>query len=194
MRWLARQTLPSPFMAVYVQLLYHVVIATAHHHNTLDQKRREELYRFIWGCVKERKCALLRIGGVDNHFHMLLAVHPAVAMGEVVAVVKRTSAEWIKANRIFPRFQGWDAGYTALTCAWEEKDMLVDAIKHQEEHHQEVTFRDEFEELMERAGLQIAADDRAWLDDAEEQPDAIIKGNLYDGALAKEDVDESADD
>jgi putative transposase len=156
-------------MAVYVQLLYHVVIATAHHDAVLDKPKREELFRFIWNVVKERRCSLLRIGGVDNHLHLLLAVHPAVAIGELVPALLRSSAEWIGASRAFPRFKGWDPGYTALSCSWEEKEMLVDAIKHQEEHHQEVSFREEYEELLERAGLKIAESDRVWLEDAEEE-------------------------
>jgi putative transposase len=155
-------------MAVYIQLLYHVVITTQKHEAVLAKPKREELYRCIWSVVKEKKGQLLRIGGTENHVHLLLSVHPAVAVAEVVKALKVTSAEWIASGDVFPKFKGWHEGYAAISCSWEEKDMLVDAIKHQEEHHQEVTLREEFEELLEAAGLKIAEGDTVWLEDAEE--------------------------
>ena len=156
-------------MAIYAQLLYHVVITTAKHEPVLAKPKREELYRCIWGVVKEKKCQLLRIGGVENHVHLLLSVHPSVALAEVVKAVKVASAEWIANGGVFPKFKGWHEGYAAMSCSWEEKEMLVEAIKHQEEHHAEVTLREEFEEMLEAAGLKIAETDTVWLEDAEEE-------------------------
>jgi hypothetical protein len=33
----------------------------------LDKARGEDLFRFIWGVLKERKCHLYRIGGIEDH-------------------------------------------------------------------------------------------------------------------------------
>jgi REP element-mobilizing transposase RayT len=149
-------------MAIYVQCLYHIVIATHQHEPVLSKARREELYRCIWGTIKERKGHLHRIGGVDNHVHILTSVHPAVAVGELVKAIKVASAEWIVGQKVFPQFTQWQEGYAALTCSWEDKEMLVEAIKHQEEHHAEVSFREEFEEMLEGAGLKLAEGDTVW--------------------------------
>ncbi len=155
-------------MAIYVQLTYHIVIATQQHEAVLAKPKREELYRCMWGVVKEKKGHLFRIGGVENHVHLLLSVHPAVAVAEMVKAIKLTAAEWIRSQAAFPKFTGWHEGYAAMTCSWEEKEMLVEAIKHQEEHHTEVSFREEFEELLEAAGLKMAEGDTVWVMDAEE--------------------------
>ena len=42
---------------------YHIVFGTKNRVRSLDKARRDDLFRFIWGVVKERDCHLYRIGG-----------------------------------------------------------------------------------------------------------------------------------
>ena len=60
---------------------------------------------------------------------------------------------WIKNQRVFPEFEGWQDGYGAFTHCVQERDAIVKYIKSQEEHHRVRTFREEFAELLKQAGV-----------------------------------------
>ena len=41
-------------MSTYKQIFYHLIFSTKHREKTLTEKHQEELYKFIWGIVKEK--------------------------------------------------------------------------------------------------------------------------------------------
>ncbi len=38
---------------------------------------QESLYKYIWEISKNKKCYLYRIGGVEDHIHIVTHIHPA---------------------------------------------------------------------------------------------------------------------
>lgn len=152
-------------MSTYTQIHYHLVFSTKHRERTLDKPRREDLFRFIWGILQRRKCHLYRIGGVEDHIHLLTSLHPTIALSDLVKEIKTTTAPWIKGQHAFPAFRHWQDGYGAFTHALPDRDRLIAYIKSQEEHHKHVTFREEYEGLLAGAGLKIDGRDTDWFDD-----------------------------
>lgn len=63
-------------MNSFRQILYHIVFGTYNKEQTLPEKHHEELYKYIWGIIKNRKCFLYRINGTENHIHILSDLHP----------------------------------------------------------------------------------------------------------------------
>ncbi len=150
-------------MATYTQILYHIVFSTKSRERVLDKSRRDDLYRFIWGILEHRHCHLYRIGGVEDHLHILTSLHPGVALSDLVKEIKTTSSAWIKGNNVFPMFGYWQEGYGAFTCTLKEKAALVEYIRNQEAHHEHhETFRAEYERLLKEAGLVIDERDSSW--------------------------------
>ena len=142
-------------MSTYTQILYHIVFATKNRQRVLDQPRRENLFRYIWGIIKNKNCHLYRIGGVEDHIHILSSLHPTLALAELVKDVKVASSLRIKENRVFPEFDAWQEGYAALTHSLSEKDRLIEYIKGQEEHHRKAPFIDEYREMLREAGMEL---------------------------------------
>jgi len=140
-------------MSTYTQILYHVVFSTKDRERVLAKAGRDDLYRFIWGVLKERESHLYRIGGVEDHVHMLISLHPSIALADLVKEVKTASSKWIKGTNAFPDFTHWQPGYGAFTHSLADKDEVVAYIKNQEEHHKVVSFREEYEALLKKAGL-----------------------------------------
>ena len=140
-------------MSTYTQILYHVVFSTKDRDRTLSRNGQDDLYRFIWGVLKSRECHLYRIGGVEDHIHMLVSLHPSIALSDLVKEVKTAASKWIKGTNTFPNFTHWQPGYGAFTHSLAEKDELVEYIKNQEEHHKVVSFREEYETMLKNAGL-----------------------------------------
>ena len=121
----------------------------------LTQDRREDLFRYISGIIKNRSGHLYRINGVDDHLHILTSLHPTVSLADFVKEVKTGSAHWIKENSVFKKFSHWQEGYGAFTCSQREIARLTEYIKEQEQHHRTTTFADEYRKLLLEAGVEF---------------------------------------
>jgi putative transposase len=137
----------------YRQIFYQIVFATKYRKPTINESHCKELYRYIWGVVKNRNCQLFRINGVEDHIHILSDLHPTVSLANLVKDIKAGSSLWMKETDLFPDFEGWADGYGAFTYSIRERDKIVNYIKKQKEHHQKVTFMDEYKALLEEHGI-----------------------------------------
>lgn len=140
-------------MSTYTQILFQIVFSTKYREPTLVKYDREKLYRFIWGLLKNKNCHLYRIGGVEDHIHIITHIHPSISLASVVKDIKLASGDYIKHQHIFPLFNGWQAGYGGFTYTFKEKDRLISYVMNQEMHHQEVTYLTEFMDLLEEHGI-----------------------------------------
>ncbi|MDR2970422.1 MAG: transposase, partial [Bacteroidales bacterium] len=60
----------------------------------------------------------------------------------------------------FEKFSAWSEGYAALTYSLKDKDMIINYIINQREHHKKQTFRDEYVTFLKEMGLVL--DERDW--------------------------------
>jgi REP element-mobilizing transposase RayT len=142
-------------MATYTQVIYHIVFATKHRERVLDKPRRDDLFRYIWGIIKNHDSHLFRINGVEDHVHILTSLHPTVALADLVKAIKTGSSKWIKEEKVFPQFSHWQEGYGAFTHSICEKDALIEYIKNQEAHHGREDFLDEYRNLLKDADIEF---------------------------------------
>ena len=140
-------------MNTYTQILYQIVFAPKNHEHTLVSGNRQELYKYIGGILNNKKCHLYRIGGISDHIHIVTHLHPSIALASLVKDIKVASSEYIKRDRLFPGFSGWQDGYGAFTYNIGEKNKLIEYVKNQEEHHKTKSFREEFIELLNEHGI-----------------------------------------
>lgn len=141
-------------MSTYTQILYQIVFGTKHHQKTLAADKRDDLFRYIAGILKNKKCHLYRINGVEDHLHIVTHLHPSVALADLVKDIKLASSEFIKNGKLFPNFGGWQDGYGAFTYSIEAKDRLIEYVKNQQEHHRVKTYREEVIELLKEHGVE----------------------------------------
>jgi putative transposase len=140
-------------MATYSQCLHHIVFATKHRKPCLNAAHRRDLFAYLHGTIKRHKCHLYRINGVDEHIHLLVALHADLGTGEFVKIIKAASGNWMRNGTQFPEFEHWQEGYGAFTVSWKDKDPVIEYIKNQEDHHRTVPFLEEYRGMIERAGL-----------------------------------------
>lgn len=142
-------------MSSYRQILYHIVFRTKDSANCLNFENSEELYKYIWGIIKNKNCVLYRINGMENHIHILSDVHPSIALADFLRDIKTASSLWLKESGKFPNFNGWANGYAAFTYAFGDKDKVLNYIKNQREHHKMVTFEEELRKLLIEHGVEL---------------------------------------
>ncbi|MHA7111314.1 IS200/IS605 family transposase [Sunxiuqinia elliptica] len=140
-------------MSTYTQILYQLVFSTKNREKTLLEHNREKLFRFIWGLLKNKNCKLYQINGIEDHIHIAMHLHPTIPLSSLVKDIKVASSLWIKQNRIFPNFTAWQEGYGAFTYSIKQKEVLINYIKNQQEHHRVKPFREEFIELLTKHGI-----------------------------------------
>jgi len=138
----------------YTQILYHIIIRTKYSDKALELEKAPELYRYIWGIIKNKGCVLYRINGMEDHIHMLCDLHPTVPLADLIKAIKGSSGKWIKACGLFPKFRGWGIKYCALTYAYKQKEVITNYIKNQQKHHRNESFQQEIQRLWKEQNIQ----------------------------------------
>jgi len=142
-------------MSSYRQILYHLIFRTKDGRKTILPEHSRELYAYLMGIIKNKNCFLYRINGMEDHLHILCDLHPTIALADYVRDIKTSSSIWLKQSGKFPDFIGWADGYAALTYAWKDKEMIVNYIKNQQDHHEKESFNDELRKLLKEHGIEI---------------------------------------
>jgi REP element-mobilizing transposase RayT len=141
-------------MSTFTQIIYQIVFSTKHRDHTLKGlEERVSLYKYIYGILKNHKCKLYQINGVENHIHIATHIHPEVPISTLVKTIKVSTSHWIKQHNLFPDFIGWAQGYGAFTYTIKEKSALIRYIEKQESHHSIITFEKEFRGLLREHGI-----------------------------------------
>jgi putative transposase len=139
----------------YRQIYYQIVFGTRDRKATIAEAHCEEMYRYIWGVIKNLNCKLYRINGTEDHIHIFSDLHPSISLSDYVKKIKVASSLWMKENGKFPNFEGWQEKYAAFTYSIREKDMIINYVKNQKEHHKLETFYDEFKRLLIENGIEF---------------------------------------
>ncbi len=147
----------------YTRLLYHIVFRTKYGNSTIPEQHEKELYAYMMGIINNKKSKLYRIGGMENHIHLLVDIHPTIAVSDFMKELKEYSSKWLKTNPNFPGFNGWAVSFAAFTYNLNDKQMIIDYIKNQKEHHKTINFEDEYRKFLIDNGIEI--DDRYFLKD-----------------------------
>jgi REP element-mobilizing transposase RayT len=137
----------------FTQILYHVVFSTKERVSALKESHREKLFRYIWGIHQNLDCHLYRINGMEDHVHILMSLHPSVSLADYVLKIKTSATRWIRRERMYQQFPGWQDGYGAFTLALHDKHAVIDYIKDQQKHHAKMSFIEEYRKLLTEAGV-----------------------------------------
>jgi putative transposase len=142
-------------MGSFKQIYYHTVFGTKHRKPTISHENCEELYKYIWGIISAKKCKLYKINGVADHIHIFCDLHPSLALADLVKEIKVSTSIWMKSEDKFPYFEGWKDGYGAFTYNIRDKQMIINYIKDQKEHHKTESFLEEYKRLLTENGIEF---------------------------------------
>ena len=142
------------------RILIHIVFCTKYRHPVIPFEHRRRLYAYIHGIIGNFRCQTLRINGTDNHIHILINLHPTVALAALVKELKRSSTIWMKDNPDFAKFTAWNSGYYAASIGSKEEIACIEYIKNQETHHRGHDLLNEMKVLAMEYRLDW--DDRDW--------------------------------
>ena len=137
----------------YTRLILHIIFSTKDRIPYLAHDRREEIFAYMGGILRELKCEPLHINGMPDHVHALLRVPATIAIAEVVQRMKGSSAKWIHEKRILLRAFAWQRGYSAFSVSESIVDGVSRYIANQEVHHRSISFQDELRAFLRQHGI-----------------------------------------
>jgi len=136
--------------------MIHLVFSTKNRERILTPALQTELHPYLAGVLDNIECPSLQVGGVEDHVHLFFGLSRTRTIADVVETVKTSSPKWIKTKGAeFAGFH-WQSGYGAFSVS--QSDAVIAYIRNQAQHHQKMTFQDEYRRLLER--YQVAFDEK----------------------------------
>ena len=117
--------------------------------------RREDLFRYLWGIIKNHEGHVFRLNGVEDHVHILTSLHPTDWPGGFGEGHQDRQRQMDQGKQGVSAVDHWQEGYGAFTHSVRDKAALIEYIKNQEEHHRQVDFLDEYRKLLRDAGIEF---------------------------------------
>lgn len=143
----------------HICLTYHIIWRTKCSQNTISEKHERDLYAYILGICKKKNCQLYRINSTPNHVHMCVSIHPTISVSGFMQVVKQETSHWLSEHREqFPEFKAWGNGYAAFSYSVADRPSIIKYISEQKAHHQRVSLKEEYEDLLRQFGIDPASD------------------------------------
>ena len=137
-------------MSTFTNLLFHIVYSTKYRTASIRPDWRDELFGYIGGIVREQKGTLVKIGGVEDHVHLLAKLSPTIAISDVLRTIKSNSSKWINERSDVDRKFVWQSGYAAFSVSESRAPIVSAYIAKQAEHHRTKTFEEEFIEILKK--------------------------------------------
>lgn len=124
--------------------------STKHRAPSIDDAIRDDLHAYLAGVAKRLDCTPHKIGGVDDHVHLVCSCARTVAISKLVQELKQASSKWAKARGDRYASFAWQNGYGAFSVAQSQLDDVRRYIAKQREHHQGRSYQEEFRTLLRR--------------------------------------------
>lgn len=140
-----------PFIKIWV----HLVWATKKRAPLLTQNIRQQVFSHIRENAKAKGIHVDFVNGYTDHVHLLISMDAEQHIAKLVRLIKGESSFWINKNKLCPEKFEWQDDYFAVSVSESGINKVREYIKNQEEHHKKKTFKQEYDEFMEKYGFQL---------------------------------------
>ena len=138
----------------YTSLHCHIVFSTKRRKPCLDDDIRRRVWEYLGGIARQNGMKPHQIGGTNDHVHIVMGLPPTIAISKTVQLLKGRCSKWI--HETFPSLRdfNWQDGYGAFSVSKSQLSVVIRYVATQQEHHQQLSFQEEFRQLLERHGIQ----------------------------------------
>ena len=139
----------------YTKLNIHIVFHVKSTGITIRQKDLGQVFAYIGGIIQNVGGYPITIGGITNHIHILATMPKTMSVSEFVQKIKANSSKWIKTIDEYYEDFAWQEGYGAFCVSPSLLKKTIRYIETQEQHHHEVSVRDEFIQFLKENGIEF---------------------------------------
>jgi len=126
-----------------VSIFTHIIFSTKNRYPFIDMDIEKELYPYITKVLQTMDSNVLKIGGTEDHIHILCYLPRTKAISEIVEKIKTSSSQWIKTKGMKYEKFFWQVGYSAFSIGQSGLQKLISYIENQKEHHKKISFQEE---------------------------------------------------
>jgi REP element-mobilizing transposase RayT len=129
-------------------MLVHIVFSTKDRRPLLNESLRLPLHAYLATVVRDKDCDCFRVGGVADHVHLAVRLHPTKSVAKLLEELKTSSSKWMKAQGV--EGFAWQRGYGAFSVGPSDAGALIQYIEGQEAHHRKRDFQEEMRAFFEK--------------------------------------------
>ena len=142
----------------YSQITIHSVFAVKYRENFITKDWRDNLHQYISGIITKKGAKSLAVGGWKDHVHILFGMPVTTCISDFMSIVKANSSKWINEQKFLENKFQWQDGYAAFSYARSQRNIVINYIINQEEHHRTKSFREEYLKML--SDFDVAYDDK----------------------------------
>ena len=141
-------------MSTYHSLNYHITFSTKNRTPWIKTEWIERLHAYIGGTVNDLDGKALKIGGVEDHVHLLIGLKPTHCISDFMRELKKSASKWVHETIEYPPFE-WQDGYAVFSVSPTGRESVAKYIENQKEHHRKMSFREELIFMLKKAGIEF---------------------------------------
>jgi REP element-mobilizing transposase RayT len=130
---------------VQIFLYVHIIWSTRDRQQILSKPVRVVLYAHLKKMAEEKGIHLHSINGVEDHMHLLLQLHPAQNLSQVMRLLRSETTDWLNGIQLLKVEFAWSDEIIAYSVSPGSLLQVTSFIDRQEEYHETKTFESEIE-------------------------------------------------
>ena len=138
----------------YSQIYIQIVFTVKGRECFIKESFREELQKYMTGIITNKKQKLYAIYCMPDHTHILVSMKPDMSISDLARDIKANSSSFIKEKKFLASTFSWQEGFGAFSYSKSQASNVVNYILTQPEHHQKITFKSEYMNLLKEFGIE----------------------------------------
>ena len=134
---------------IYIHLIFHIKTNSV----KIKITDREMLYAYMMGIIRHCNSIPIRIGGTNDHVHILCTLPRDILLSDFVKKIKHSTSSFLKGKDSFYLPFYWQAGYGVFSVSPSKVSKTVTYIDNQMVHHHVMTFQEEYTRFLEEYGI-----------------------------------------
>jgi len=129
----------------YTSCYIHLIWGTKNRSPLLGSGEvQSKINHYFQKYFEKLKIKVLALYTNPEHVHFLIELPVDRTIQDIVKLLKGSSSHWINHNDIIRHKFSWGIGYAVFTVSGKNVEKVKKYIQRQKEHHQKVTFNDEY--------------------------------------------------
>ena len=138
----------------FIKVYIHFVWSTKNREPFLDTKViRQKVWNHIKENAKTKNIFVDYVNGYNDHCHCLVSMGVDQTIQKVMQLIKGESSFWINKENLTNKKFEWQDEYFAVSVSESMIETVRNYIKKQEEHHTKKTFKQEYDEFINKYGF-----------------------------------------
>ena len=116
----------------------------------LHKTWRDEVFKYMTGIIEAKNQKSIIVNGVSDHVHVFVGLKPSMKISDLIRDIKNNSSKFINDQKFINNKFSWQEGYGAFSYSHSQIENVYSYIENQEQHHKQVTFKDEYLDLLNK--------------------------------------------